>query len=96
MKETIAKNIQYLFEHGNFEHWRVMAHYIGMPQSSLNNIRKESKYNVSLSNIEKIIKAFPGMSANWLILGQGSIYLDGSNSLKINQRKKERIINMFK
>jgi len=53
MKETIAKNIQYLFEHGNFEHWRIMSHYIGMPQSSLSNIRKEGKYNVNLSNIEK-------------------------------------------
>jgi hypothetical protein len=84
--KIIAKNIEYLFEKGEFKYYGTFAKYIGFPTSTLGNIRNK-KHNVNLRVIKKIMDAFPGISLNWLVLGVGPIMLDGTNSILVNKRR---------
>lgn len=87
MDNTIlAKNVEYLFEKGEFIYYGTFAKYIGFPTSTLGNIRNK-KHNVNLRVLDKIMQAFPGISLNWLVLGVGPIMLDGSNSILVNKRR---------
>ncbi len=88
--KILAKNMEYLFEKGEFKYYGTFAKYIGFPSSTLGNIRNK-KHNVNLRVISKIMDAFPGLSLNWLILGEGSIMLDGSSSLLINKQKIDKL-----
>lgn len=49
------------------------ADIIGVQRSSVSHVISE-RNKPSFDFIQKTLKAFPGLNADWLILGQGSIY----------------------
>ncbi|MES2379691.1 MAG: hypothetical protein V4538_01530 [Bacteroidota bacterium] len=94
LKKHISKNIQLLFEKGEFQHWAVMAEYLDIPGSSLSNL-KFAKTNMGLRIIGQFAKGFPGISLNWLILNEGPMMADGTNSLKINVKLRDKILTKY-
>ncbi len=77
-----------LKEEGN-GHQKNFAARVGIPYTTFNNIIN-SNTSVSLENLEAILRVFPELNANWLILGIGEQWIKSQNlDLKTNNEKMQ-------
>lgn len=84
METSINKRISYLRKFLNFKSGRSFAEQIGISSTTFNDIERGSKPNYS--TLEKIMRTFPNISAEWLLTGEGDI-------LKQETPKKEMTSN---
>lgn len=83
METTINQRIDLLIKHFKYRSIRAFADKIGIAQTSLNDIIKKNA-EPKHGTIEKILKAEPLISSEWLITGQGSMLKVNNPSNGIN------------
>lgn len=81
METSINKRISYLRKFLNFKSGRSFAEQIGISSTTFNDIEKGSKPNYS--TLEKIMRTFPDISAEWLLTGKGDIFKQISEKKEI-------------
>ena len=79
METTINQRIEVIIKHFKYRSIRAFADKIGIAQTSLNDIIKKNA-EPKHGTIEKILKAEPLISPEWLITGQGSMLKSGFSS----------------
>jgi plasmid maintenance system antidote protein VapI len=57
---------------GHIKTYAQLAEVLGIDKAELNNLRNE-KQKVSIDNLRSIVKSYPEISLNWLVLEEGSI-----------------------
>lgn len=71
--ETIIDRIKLILKEKAYDKVALLARLIGAEQSTVNNYLI-GKRKPSLEFCEKILAAFPDISAEWLLRGEGSMY----------------------
>ena len=74
--ETIIDRIRYIAKEKAYDKIALFARVIGAEQTTVNNYFI-GKRKPSLEICEKILSAFPDISAEWLLRGEGSMYKSG-------------------
>ena len=68
---------------------RQFAEEIGIQPSGMSHIMS-GRNNPSLEFVNKVVRRYPEIDANWLLLGRGEMYMTGSAGLTPDPSPKER------
>ena len=68
---------------------RQFAEEIGIQPSGMSHIMS-GRNNPSLEFVNKVVRRYPEIDANWLLLGRGEMYMTGSAGLTPGPSPKER------
>ncbi len=58
----------------------LLADEIGVQRSGISHILS-GRNNPSLDFLQKLLTRFPKLNANWLVMGQGSMYVSGNTNI---------------
>ena len=77
-----------------------LAHKIGLPQNSVNNYMRGIR-NPSYEFIEALLSSYPDLSAEWLMRGEGSMFIDADECsdgsvVQVLQHKLEELQENYK
>ena len=76
---------------GHIKTYAHLAEVLGIDKAELNNLRNE-KQKVSIDNLRSIVKSYPEISLNWLILEEGSIEIKKEKKIPAFNVKTELLI----
>jgi plasmid maintenance system antidote protein VapI len=94
--ERLFTAYDFLKKNGYIKTYTQLAEVLGTNKAGINDLKNEKK-KVSIENIRSMIKSYPSLSLNWLVLEEGNIEIKENNiqefdvSIELLVMQKEKI-----